>query len=138
MLELALRVEQVLLRSARLQLERDELVVQWRHEDDDLVVDHLANALEDVLLGGQRRDRARGPFGRSGEVVDELVDPGRGERTGPAPARNCFLVGRTSDVRPDDHQAAQHAMQVRDHLLVRQRLGDVLAERVQAAAKCQA
>src|SRR5437879_8582489 len=52
----------------------------------------------------------------------------------PAPARNCFRVSRMSAGRLDEHQVAQHAMEVGDHLRVGERQGDVLAELVQVTA----
>ena len=99
--------ERVLQRSARaVEVVRrhsggDDGVVERRHEHFGAVVgDHL-DAVEQVLLGRQRRG-GRGPRGRPAVPLDERVDPGRACDRARSPGERLTarqphqVVGRTS------------------------------------------
>ena len=106
--------------------------MQRRHEHLDAFRVDDAHAVEQVLL---REDlRRRRTLGRAaGELVDQLVDPGRAD-----------CAGRSADdhLPPGElHQAGlittserELALQVADDLVVGQRRGDVLRERVERPA----
>ena len=75
--------------------------MERRHEHLGAVVREHLDAVEQVLLGRQRRG-GRGPRGRPGVPVDERVDPGRTRDRARSPgerltARQAHqVVGRTS------------------------------------------
>ena len=87
--------------------------MERRDDDLDAVVLDDPHAVEQVLL---RREAAGGRAATaSRQLVDELVDPARGERRRRRrPRSSCLRVRRIGYGGLDEHERAQHPVQVAD------------------------
>ena len=98
-------------RLANTQCRRDDLMVERRNEHLDAVVERDTDPIQEMLLGSD--GPGRDPHRRCSQLVDELVDAGRGER------RRCG--GAADELLPGQPHARSGAAAVRAPRVIRSR-----------------